>query len=192
MSMKKVMAILLVAVMTWSINNTVFAEEIQPQSTETTTAAVPAEPAATPEEKQEAPAATPEVSEEPQTQPEATPVPTVEPETATDDANAETEATEEELTEEEMMNEGNEEIVPDLSNVKVTIHCLNDGEVQIGDSVTLAVSVEGVDGLSYSIQWQYFDGSEWKDKNGASDTTITYTLTKDNAEYAWRVILTID
>lgn len=192
---KKMMALMMVAVMAWSINAVVFAEENQPQATDTTVASAPAETVVAPEEKQEAPAATPEASEEPQAQAEATPAPTVEPETTAEDKSAEPEIAqepaEEEPTEEEMIPAGDEEIVPDLSNVKIQIHCLNSGEVQIGDSVTLAVSVEGADGLSYSIQWQYYDGTEWKNQSGACDTTITYTLTKDNADYAWRVTLTI-
>ncbi len=84
-----------------------------------------------------------------------------------------------------------EESAIDLSNVSIAVKCLNGSSAKLGDTITLSAEITGLDGVAYSMQWQYLAGGEWHDLSGANSTTCQFTLTQENAGYAWRLALTI-
>ena len=125
----------------------------------------------------------------------AAPVETVAPEaTATPEETAAPEATEEPAPTEEPLPEElpSEEPAIDLSNLTVTIQCLNGSHAQMGDTITLAAEVSGTNGAAYTMQWQYMSGGEWHDISGANGSSYSYTLNEKNATYAWRMAITVD
>lgn len=118
--------------------------------------------------------------------PEATETPAA-PE-ATEDPEA-TQAPEEDILPDAA---AGEESQPDLSNVSIHVMCLNSGRVRLGDTITLSAQISGLlDGIGYTMQWQYLSGGEWHDQSGANDATYSFILTRENASYQWRLVLTI-
>ena len=81
---------------------------------------------------------------------------------------------------------------PEINPV-ATIHF--DGEAVIDQSLTLIAKISGVpEGVNYKLQWQVTTtGSEadYKDISGETGSRYTFTLTKDNMNYSWRVIVII-
>ncbi len=95
---------------------------------------------------------------------------------------------------EEEINEdapASEDLGVDLSNASVIITCMNGSHVKLGDTVTLVAQVIGLDGVAYSMQWQYQCGGAWHDVGGANGDTYSYTFSEKNSGYAWRLVLTI-
>ena len=45
----------------------------------------------------------------------------------------------------------------------------------------------------YTVQWQYSNdnGETFQDMEGATDLTYRFTIDKENAFYAWRLVLTL-
>lgn len=122
---------------------------------------------------------TPAVSETPEAT--ETPAPSEDP-LATDTPEASLEPTETPVPE-----------VPalDLSNVSINTYCMTGGAVRYGDVITVVAEISGLDGVSYGMQWQYFDGGSWNDVSGAHDSSYSFALSKTNATYQWRMVVTI-
>lgn len=123
--------------------------------------------------------------------PEATTTPE---EAAAPEETAAPEASEEPVPAEETLPEElpSEEPAIDLSNLTVTIQCLNGSHAQMGDTITLVAEVSGTNGAAYNMQWQYMSGGEWHDISGANASSYSYTLNEKNATYAWRMAITVD
>ena len=139
--------------------------------------------------------------------PEAQPVQSSPAETATPDAADAMPATEEPaeaptpapeatlataatvLPEEEAAQDAQaEEIGCDLSNIQVMIWLDWEGTLSIGDTVLLKSRIEGLQPDDYyTLQWQYFDGSQWNDAPGATADTCSVTVNETNAGYLWRL-----
>lgn len=79
----------------------------------------------------------------------------------------------------------------DLSGVSITTECIADATLAVGDIVTVVAHVCGLDGVAYQMQWQYYDGSAWQDQAGASDGSYSFSLSRTNASYLWRMVVTI-
>ena len=63
-----------------------------------------------------------------------------------------------------------------------------DEEIFYGSTIVWKSSVSGTkDGDRLVYQWQYNDGTGWKDQPGATESTYRYTLTEENCEYEWRL-----
>ena len=69
---------------------------------------------------------------------------------------------------------------------EVEIYLVADGDIYIGDTVKLVAEVEGYT-LAYTLQWQYNDGSDWKDVEGETDDELEIEVTEENAAWAWRI-----
>lgn len=79
-----------------------------------------------------------------------------------------------------------------LPEITLEARLTTKGQLYLGDKVELEAIVEGVDAIEYTLQWQYNDGSSWKDIHGETDLTYRFELTKANAEYSYRVAITSD
>lgn len=59
--------------------------------------------------------------------------------------------------------------------------------------VTLTAILTGFDGVQVQLQWQSsVNGIDWRDVPGAKEMSYTYTLTEQNREVAWRVVVRVD
>ena len=59
--------------------------------------------------------------------------------------------------------------------------------------VTLTAILTGFDGVQVQLQWQSsVNGIDWQDVPGAKEMSYTYTLTEQNREVAWRVVVRVD
>ena len=59
--------------------------------------------------------------------------------------------------------------------------------------VTLTAILTGFDSVQVQLQWQSsVNGIDWRDVPGAKETSYTYTLTEQNREVAWRVVVRVD
>jgi ribosomal protein L3 len=75
-------------------------------------------------------------------------------------------------------------------NVEVVYEII-DGEVkEVGTQIRMTAVLSGFGDTQPSYQWQYSDGSEWKDIEGATSSTYTLDVTRDNYNYSWRVSVT--
>jgi hypothetical protein len=92
--------------------------------------------------------------------------------------------TQEETTEaaEETTEATAEEETADKS-VVIAYEILGDN-VGVGTQIKLTAVPSGYENPVY--QWQYNDGSEWKDIDGATSDVYTLTVTEENASYRWR------
>ena len=216
MKLMKAVAMILVLVMAWSSVSAVLAEENAEQAAQTEAPEVhepapepepivveapkPEPPAPAPEApkdnavsaQNEAPAETaaPDASGAPQET--AAPDNSQVPETTTTPVDAQPTATPE-ATDTEIIAQAlpTEESALDLSNVSITIHCLNGTEAKLGDDVTLSAKITGLDGVEYSVTWQYQSGGQWHNASGSHGNTYRYTLSEKNANYNWRLALSI-
>lgn len=93
------------------------------------------------------------------------------------------------LSEEEpAQSESAEDVGGALSNILITVWLDGDGPLSLGDTVVLKSRIEGIQPDSvYTLQWQYFDGSQWFDEPGATADTCRITVTEINAGYLWRL-----
>jgi hypothetical protein len=55
----------------------------------------------------------------------------------------------------------------------------------VGSQIKLTAVPTGYKNPSY--QWQYNDGSSWKNIDGATSSVYTLNVTKENTSYRWRV-----
>ena len=66
-------------------------------------------------------------------------------------------------------------------------------EPMIGDTAHFKANLEGYDGLTYTMQWQYGpDNETWYDLPGETDTTMDIVVNEENNLYYWRIIVYIE
>ena len=69
------------------------------------------------------------------------------------------------------------------------------GEAVVGQKLTLAARVSGVpEGVQYKLQWQVTTTGmeeDYTDITGETGAQYSFMLTKANASYSWRVIVTV-
>ena len=94
----------------------------------------------------------------------------------------------------------NEDAIPDETeeaprperhiNVEVTWDV---PEPKIGDTAHFKANLEGYDGLTYTMQWQYGpDNETWYDLPEETDTTMDIVVNEENNLYYWRIIVYIE
>jgi hypothetical protein len=93
--------------------------------------------------------------------------------------NAEEEAVEEEAAEEEAAEEEPER------SVVIAYEVVGGKYTGVGSQILLTAVPTGYEDPSY--QWQYYDGSSWKNIDGATSSAYTLNVTKENTSYRWRV-----
>jgi len=79
----------------------------------------------------------------------------------------------------------------DLSELIVEISSSLDDHVAPGETVRLTSRLIGFEGMEYTLQWQYNDGSGWKDVKGATGATYEFEATLETVQYKWRLAVTI-
>lgn len=79
----------------------------------------------------------------------------------------------------------------DISQLKVEIFTDRRDVMTIGDIITLTSVLTGFEGLTYTLQWQYDDGSGWQDAPGATEATYSFAVDEINACYNWRLAVTL-
>ena len=63
----------------------------------------------------------------------------------------------------------------------------------IGDTAHLTATLEGYEGLQYSMQWQYSpDRITWYDIEGETDTTMDVVVTEENNVVYWRILVYVE
>ena len=73
----------------------------------------------------------------------------------------------------------------------VTVKLDNDGDIFLGDKVTLRAEVRDAN-ADYEIRWDYSKGGDdWKTISGETSKTYSFTVTEENAEYAYRAVLVV-
>ncbi len=87
-----------------------------------------------------------------------------------------------------------EEVVEPFS-AQVSVKLMNGAaEIFYGDSVTLVADVKNAN-QAYTVRWEVFQGDVDAETNEQVWTTVgsgdtyTFTVTEDNAEYAYRAVL---
>jgi hypothetical protein len=107
-------------------------------------------------------------------------------EEAIEEKSTEEESTEEEATEEESTeDESTEEESTEEQEVRIAYEVVGGEYTGAGSKIKLYAVVTGYKDPSY--QWQYDDGSGWKDVKGATDSVYTLEVTEKNISYTWRV-----
>jgi hypothetical protein len=105
---------------------------------------------------------------------------------AGDELTTEEEAVEEETTEEESTEEeATEEEATEEQEVLIAYEVVGGEYTGAGSKIKLYAVVTGYKDPSY--QWQYDDGSGWKDIKGATGSVYTLEVTEKNISYTWRV-----
>ena len=79
----------------------------------------------------------------------------------------------------------------DISQLKVEIFTDRRDVMTNGDIITLTSVLTGFEGLTYTLQWQYDDGSGWQDAPGATEATYSFAVDEINACYNWRLAVTL-
>lgn len=114
---------------------------------------------------------------------------TVAEETAAEETAAEETVADDEIADETASDEvPAEESAPICFEGSVEIVMEND-EVWLGDVVVLKAIIANPNGAAYSLQWQVDDGAGWKDLSGETSDSLSFTVTEQNAEYAYRVVV---
>jgi hypothetical protein len=106
-------------------------------------------------------------------------------ELTTEEEAVEEETTEEESTEEEVTEEATEEESTEEQEVLIAYEVVGGKYTGAGSKIKLYAVVTGYKDPSY--QWQYDDGSGWKDIKGATNSVYTLEVTEKNISYTWRV-----
>lgn len=73
--------------------------------------------------------------------------------------------------------------------ISVSVRLANSGELYFGDTVELRADVEGAGEMPYTIQWQYNNGSGWKNIGGENGKDYRFELTEENALYGYRAVV---
>lgn len=79
----------------------------------------------------------------------------------------------------------------DISKLKVEIFTDRSDVMTIGDIITLTSVLTGFEGLTYTLQWQYDDGSGWQDAPDATEATYSFAVDEINACYNWRLAVSL-
>lgn len=65
--------------------------------------------------------------------------------------------------------------------------------VHDGDPFQIEATLVGFDGIEYGLLWQYNEGHGWQDLPDANgSTTVKLIADRDNVNYDWRILVTID
>jgi hypothetical protein len=69
-------------------------------------------------------------------------------------------------------------------SVVIAYEVLGD-DVGVGSQIKLTAILTGYENPVY--QWQYHDGTDWKDIEGATEESYLLEITQENCSYNWRV-----
>jgi hypothetical protein len=75
-------------------------------------------------------------------------------------------------------------------SVKIAYEIVGGEYTGVGSQIELTAVLTGYDGLEPAYQWQYNDGGEWKDIDGATSSVYLLNVTEENSTYNWRVSVT--
>ena len=67
---------------------------------------------------------------------------------------------------------------------------LTGGDIYYGDKVKLQAVLTGETDANFTYQWQYNDGSGWKNVKNATKAIYEFEVTEENAVYDYRVVVT--
>ena len=79
----------------------------------------------------------------------------------------------------------------DVSKLSVEVTSSLEDVVLPGETITLTAKLTGFEGLTYTVQWQYNDGTGWKDVAGANTLTYVYVADESNISNIWRLVVTL-
>jgi hypothetical protein len=61
-------------------------------------------------------------------------------------------------------------------------------DLEPGDVLTLNAELVGFEGIDYSLNWQVRrDGGDWEDIAGATDASLTISITEEDNGCSWRL-----
>ena len=72
----------------------------------------------------------------------------------------------------------------------VEVKLLTGGDIYYGDKVKLQAMLTGETDANFTYQWQYNDGSGWKNVKNATRAIYEFEVTEENAVYDYRVVVT--
>lgn len=72
----------------------------------------------------------------------------------------------------------------------VEVKLLTGGDIYYGDKVKLQAVLTGETDANFTYQWQYNDGSGWKNVKNATRAIYEFEVTEENAVYDYRVVVT--
>ena len=75
-------------------------------------------------------------------------------------------------------------------NFDVEVKLLTGGDIYYGDKVKLQAVLTGETDANFTYQWQYNDGSGWKNVKNATRAIYEFEVTEENAVYDYRVVVT--
>jgi hypothetical protein len=81
--------------------------------------------------------------------------------------------------------EESEEETPEEEQSVAIAYKVDSYPVGYGSQIALTAVLSGYENPVY--QWQYNDGSGWKDIDGATEDVYVLTVTEENRSYKWRV-----
>jgi len=82
--------------------------------------------------------------------------------------------------------------LPEGATIEVTALVRQQGEEPaFGDSVVLRSTLAGLDGYTVALQWQQFKDNQWVNLAGATETSLTFIMTPENAYDFWRLTATV-
>ena len=72
----------------------------------------------------------------------------------------------------------------------VEVKLLTGGDIYYGDKIKLQAVLTGETDANFTYQWQYNDGSGWKNVKNATRAIYEFEVTEENAVYDYRVVVT--
>ena len=75
-------------------------------------------------------------------------------------------------------------------NFDVEVKLLTGGDIYYGDKVKLQAVLTGETDANFTYQWQYNDGSGWKNVKNETRAIYEFEVTEENAVYDYRVVVT--
>lgn len=72
----------------------------------------------------------------------------------------------------------------------VEVKLLTGGDIYYGDKVKLQAVLTGETDANFTYQWQYNDGSGWKNVKNETKAIYEFEVTEENAVYDYRVVVT--
>ena len=72
----------------------------------------------------------------------------------------------------------------------VEVKLLTGGDIYYGDKVKLQAVLTGETDANFTYQWQYNDGSGWKNVKNTTRAIYEFEVTEENAVYDYRVVVT--
>ena len=72
----------------------------------------------------------------------------------------------------------------------VEVKLLTGGDIYYGDKVKLQAVLTGETDANFTYQWQYNDGSGWKNVKNETRAIYEIEVTEENAVYDYRVVVT--